>query len=1480
MTALGDPDLKVLDEIEDAEITALNWGLVDGGFSDDEFLDLIDSICERLEDDRSTDEVAQSLERRALVIRVVGPNGQVWRSRMAETVRLLARLRQLFPKHLESGHWRNAPNLVSDYRFVARRRRFPRRNIPSSSFVAEVLPNHQTGHPLRKALQALADGDNATTEYSGFQQRSAQAVLDGIQRGDASATLIAAGTGAGKTKAFYIPALAALATMVDGHNWTKLIAIYPRTELLKDQLQKALDEVRTLRAKTGVALTIGALFSSTPFHISEPPDWNKYGEKQICPFLSCPKCQKDMYWFKNDDVGILKCTSCNEQVGQDELILSRKGQQATPPDILLVTAEMVNRRLGDDYSRHLLGAGQSPERRPRLLLLDEVHTFTGSFGAQVALLLRRWRQAVGQPVHTVALSATIEDGTKLLSDLVGVPRDMVRLVEPLETELELGGNEYLIALRSDPASRTAVLSTTIQAAMLLRRSLDRVASPISEGAFGSKAFVFTDDLDVTNRLLHYLRGAEGQTDKGYPDLRRSPDGSLANLRNSSRPGGQERLLDGQLWKICEKIGHSLDVTQTFSVERTSSQDPGLERKADVVVATASLEVGLDDDTVGAVIQHKAPRDAAAFIQRRGRAGRVQKMRPWTAVVLSDYGRDRQEFQAWDSLFDPLLRPEALPISNRHILRIQATFCLMDWIGNHLRVDGAPKGSTFKDLTSPSRAWGAETRRSSTLEILDRVLDESDLQIDLRNFIAEALDCDQATVEQLLWAPPRGLLSVVVPTARRRLKSGWRRAGQEGRKDIMAKNSPLPDFVPTALFADLLLPEVEISFPDQGGRRRGGENSEDEQLGVLQALREFAPGKVSHRFAIGYTEERLWIDPRPGAIAVEDYFEIEPLSNIADDFGNSVPLLRPITVNPETPERVIGSSSNGRPRWSSRIDAAGFVGEIPIAQNAGLAKMVPSVRAHVHKFGGHLIVHRGTTGSDASIMEGSTSTTISTHFTYGGERVAVGFMVEVDGISFEIADPGGWDGVVERDPSRARSLRSEWFRHRVVSDPNLVVMGSPFLLGWLAEISLALIIDAATETGDLRDGVKALHDPNLPARIVQILDVVFQALSADVEGQEGESADPTSLHAELADLSASGEVKAVLSVLADELITPNGPEFEAWLRDRYAVTLAGAIQTAFTELDPQLASAGLLADIRPWEEGGTTIVISESQPGGIGVIERIAEYLRSDSKRFWRLVESSLNGSEGERVDSVLCSTITAATSEDVAEPLMRLRTADTAAKRSTAWTGTVGALKQHGIELDSSLRRSINLRILRPGSTRVSDTLIHDLLRSWGEAESRIGLEIDVRVFAYLGSGQSEVTGVLASLGGGANQDRRWRFTAVLSMLWNRGSSLRNRHLELWTPYENPVAPERTLVSELLTAPGDDLSRVLPEDFAEVVKGLNERGEVEVVARCGRSGEKAELLELITQPIEVGVLEFFPRVVGVRLDNSQLILTLEMPELI
>ncbi|WP_026082823.1 helicase-related protein [Mastigocladopsis repens] len=116
--------------------------------------------------------------------------------------------------------------------------------------------------------------------------------------------------------------------------------------------------------------------------------------------------------------------------------------------------------------------------------------------------------------------------------------------------------------------------------------------------------------------------------------------------------GRERLIAGQSWLLCQEIGHGLQLP--LNIGRTSSQDTGVTPNADVIVATASLEVGFNDPEVGDVIQHKAPRDMASFLQRKGRAGRRRTMRPWTVVVLSDYGRDRIAYQGYDILFNPVL----------------------------------------------------------------------------------------------------------------------------------------------------------------------------------------------------------------------------------------------------------------------------------------------------------------------------------------------------------------------------------------------------------------------------------------------------------------------------------------------------------------------------------------------------------------------------------------------------------------------------------------------------------------------------------------------------------------------------------------------------------------------------------------------------------------------------------------------------------
>ena len=40
------------------------------------------------------------------------------------------------------------------------------------------------------------------------------------------------------------------------------------------------------------------------------------------------------------------------------------------------------------------------------------------------------------------------------------------------------------------------------------------------------------------------------------------------------------------------------------------------------------------------------------------------MRPWTVVVLSDYGRDRIAYQSYDQLFSPNLPARQLALHNR------------------------------------------------------------------------------------------------------------------------------------------------------------------------------------------------------------------------------------------------------------------------------------------------------------------------------------------------------------------------------------------------------------------------------------------------------------------------------------------------------------------------------------------------------------------------------------------------------------------------------------------------------------------------------------------------------------------------------------------------------------------------------------------------------------------------------------------------
>ena len=241
-------------------------------------------------------------------------------------------------------------------------------------------------------------------------------------------------------------------------------------------------------------------------------------------------------------------------------------------------------------------------------------------------------------------------------------------------------------------------------------------------------------------------------------------------------------MDGQYWWLPEQLGHEVDGDVQKRVGRTSSQDSGVTANADIIVATASLEVGFDDDRVGAVIQHKAPHDVAQFLQRKGRAGRNAATRPWTVVVLSDWGRDREAWDAYDSLFSPVVPPRILPLENLYVLRIQSVYSLLDWLALELNYG---TDSTWADTSGPADLLSGNSASEVNLRerqdrisvLLTSLLRDGVERAALRRHLRQSLGLGSGpstdrTIEKIFWEAPRPLLASVVPTLRRRLTDQW------------------------------------------------------------------------------------------------------------------------------------------------------------------------------------------------------------------------------------------------------------------------------------------------------------------------------------------------------------------------------------------------------------------------------------------------------------------------------------------------------------------------------------------------------------------------------------------------------------------------------------------------------------------------------------------------------------------------------------
>lgn len=188
----------------------------------------------------------------------------------------------------------------------------------------------------------------------------------------------------------------------------------------------------------------------------------------------------------------------------------REAIRSNPPDILLTNYMMLELLLTRSEDRQLVRAAQGL----RFLVFDELHTYRGRQGADVALLIRRCRSAFdNQEVTCIGTSATMVSGgsseeqkrevAKVAKTLFGVSFDASQVIEEtLERatpEIDFGNQKAIQALRE-----------TIEADGLPPDSYDRfrlhpLASWI-ESTFGVRAEEESGQL--IRQAPHRLQGEE------------------------------------------------------------------------------------------------------------------------------------------------------------------------------------------------------------------------------------------------------------------------------------------------------------------------------------------------------------------------------------------------------------------------------------------------------------------------------------------------------------------------------------------------------------------------------------------------------------------------------------------------------------------------------------------------------------------------------------------------------------------------------------------------------------------------------------------------------------------------------------------------------------------------------------------------------------------------------------------------------------
>ena len=321
----------------------------------------------------------------------------------------------------------------------------------------------------------------------------------------------------------------------------------------------------------------------------------------------------------------------------------RQRQSRNPPHMLITTPEMLQAILtGRRLLEHL--------KQLRWVIVDEVHELAeDKRGVQLSITLERLRHHVGRDLQIVGLSATVGSVDEVARFLFGV------------------GRPYKI----------------VQVNIVRRMKLE-VVRPMPTGRDKEEAQRLSMHEDVVARL------------RTIKELVESHRTSLIFVNTRS----MAELLGFRLAQAYPDLPVSVHHSSLSKMVRLSVENSLKNGSLKAVVATSSLELGIDIGHVDLVIQYLSPHQVVRLVQRVGRSGHRLTLIPKGVIIGDDVNDVLEAFEIVRRAKAGLLEETKVPYKPYDVLANQVAAFLMlkpRWKLQEL-YDVIRKAYPYRDLT--------------------------------------------------------------------------------------------------------------------------------------------------------------------------------------------------------------------------------------------------------------------------------------------------------------------------------------------------------------------------------------------------------------------------------------------------------------------------------------------------------------------------------------------------------------------------------------------------------------------------------------------------------------------------------------------------------------------------------------------------------------------------------------------------------------